>query len=119
MSGARASRHARATLATTYLLYTALESPRVIMAMGAAMPAKAVQPDVDSRVMESASDLMVEMKLTLRPSGASKEQSPEATKMHTKKIEAAIMMRNEMVLSGGVQGLGTRHAHEASGDWYR
>ena len=37
------------------------------------MPASAVQPDVDSRVMESDSDLILEMKLTVRPTGASKD----------------------------------------------
>ena len=68
------ARHARAraALQATYL-YTALESPRVTMAVRAVVLASAVQLDVGSRVMEATSDLILEMKLTVRPRGASKD----------------------------------------------
>ena len=45
--------------------------PRVSMATRAVVPASAVQPDVASRVMEAMSDLILEVKLTVRPKGAS------------------------------------------------
>ena len=94
------ARHARSTLHATYL-NTALESPRVTMAVRAVVPANAVQPDVDSRVMESASDLIMEVKLTLRPRGASKDKEAYTRAETTEMIQAAMKMGDEMVLSEG------------------
>ena len=72
-----------------------------IMAKRAAMPVKAVQPDVDSRVMESVSDLIMEVKPTLRPSGASKDTEAYTRAQTTETMQAAMKMRDEMVLSEG------------------
>ena len=97
----RAARQARLALAATYLEDTALESSMKIMAMRAAMPTKAMQPDVHSRVMESVSDLILEMKLTVRLSGASKDTEAYTKAETTEMIQAAMKMRDEMVLSEG------------------
>ena len=94
------ARHARATLQATYL-YTALESPRVTMAVRAVVPANAVKPDVDSRFMESVSDLIMEVKPTVRPRGASKDTEAYTNAETTEMIQAAMKMRDEMVLSEG------------------
>ena len=96
------ARHARAraALQATYL-YTALESPRVTMAVRAVVPANAVQPDVDSRVMESVSDLIMEVKPTVRPTGASKDTEAYTSAETTEMMQAAMKMRDEMVLSEG------------------
>ena len=84
----------------TYL-YTALESPRVTMAVRAVVPANAVQPDVDSRVMESVSDLIMEVKPTVRLRGASKDTEAYTSAETTEMMQAAMKMRDEMVLSEG------------------
>ena len=54
-------------------LDAALESPRVSKVTRAVVPASAVQPDVDSRVIEATSDLILEVMLTVSPGGASKD----------------------------------------------
>ena len=71
------------------------------MAARAVVPASAMQPDVHQRVMESVSDLILEMKLTVRPKGASKDTEAYTRAETTEMMEAAMMMRNEMVLSEG------------------
>ena len=97
------------------------------------MPASAVQPDADSRVMEATSDLILEMKLAVRPRGASKDTEACTRAETTEMIQAAMMMRDEMVvlpvtrvrffllagLSEGTQKVGMGRAHEASGGWIR
>ena len=103
------------------------------MAARAVVPASAVQPDVDSRVMESVSDLILEMKLTVRPRGASKDTEAYTRAETTEMIETAMMMRNEMVvlpvttarlfllagLSEGKQKMGMGRTRKASGNWIR
>ena len=124
--------HAGATSQATYL-DAALESPRKSIGTRAAMPASAVQPDADSRVMEATSDLILEMKLTVRPRGASKDTEACTRAETTEMIQAAMMMRDKMVvlpvtrvrffllagLSEGTQKVGMGRAHEASGGWIR
>ena len=124
--------HAGATSQATYL-DAALESPRKSIGTRAAMPASAVQPDVDSRVMEATSDLILEMKLTVRPRGASKDTEACTRAETTEMIETAMITRDEMVvlpvtrarcfllagLSEGTQKVGMGRAHEASGGWIR
>ena len=65
------------------------------------MELEAVQPDVDSRVMEATSDLTLEMKLMVRPWGASKDTEACTSAETTEMIQAAMKMRDEMVLSEG------------------
>ena len=79
----------------------ALESPRKSKATRAVVLASAVQPDVHSRVMEATSDLILEMKLTVRPRGASKDTEACTRAETTEMIQAAMKMRDEMVLSEG------------------